>query len=1522
MLKLATLSKLVAGIGQALWPKAKRLKAERGAAADPESVENHIDDFLDEAFQRLGAIHPDHDWWIKALRKFENKLIGNDFINSEHVRKWLTQAQTQDLLKKRTKTAFTGNLPDKKIYSDLISNYVDTTLGSEAEAASIISTIDAILRAGVQAAIRDTGLAVLVQAGNEEILEATRGLHHKVDSLIEASAKESQTKSDAEIIEEWKKEFELASNNLLTWPTNLHGGGWLNRPELDQLIAALKARKCSSTVLLAPAGSGKSSFLATLGKSLQTEHNLPVLAIKSDLLDKEIVTESDLQKHLALSELPSNMLIKLSQQGPVALLIDQLDAIAAYVDLQTGRLNAILNLIRKVGKIDNIHIVLASREFEYEHDVRLKTIDTESLHLASITWEQVKETLDARGIAVAGWPDDARKVLSNPQALNIYLSLNPESGSEPFATYQSMLDALWSKRVNRDEHGISHSHVAYKIANLMAEEESLWLAESRFDNETKSIESLLASGILAKSPKGSIGFAHQTIFEYALARHFAQDKARLASYVLERQDSLFLRPKLWATLNYLRPREENSYNSVFQALWHASSLRKHLRFLLIEFMGQQQSPSDDEKVLMAQALSDENLQIPALRAIAGSSGWFTTFATGHISSAMIENEATANATLPILYASINTDQDLTIDLISNNWLKDANSDDRTLRIVSNATHWSPRLEQLAKQVINRTPFHYFYLDNILATLGANQPSLAIELLRAMLDSQLNRARTQAQELEKPDSPTSFANRPSAKFQALSRSNLWDCLPALASDEPEKFVEAIWPWLLAVYEELSSYSLSNAAISYKLLSSSDFTDTSNDESSAIPPLLEALSKAVGILAKENPSGFQSWKNLAQTCEYCPAHRLIALTLASDPSKHADEALEYLTGDTRRLVLGTLSDTRSTTKMLVAACAPFWNKKQTERFESFVTNWEANEFFLSKEANDRRSALRMFRRLKTTIFAQIPAQNRSDAMNADIREYERSFEHSKSNPPPELRFDSAMSSEAMSRASDNDILNAFLQKQRAIDNQEQPGYDFNGNIPLSLEFAEFAKLEPLRAIKILPNLPPQHCGYTAAITIDALAASGHTAVTSALISALSARGYKGDDFKISATNVTERFIYDSAVIDNELIKTLKHWFDETFTTTAKDEDFEAGAGSDDTTIAISEDVFDLTKSLLRNGTYNGELPTVDVTITSTYILALISRKEYQDASEAFERYLAHSKHPAAWEHLLPTLIKLQTTDTPYTQLSINVLEQVPGLAGKSATAVLLNTLLRDAPEEVRRQLEKWKVHTSEIARGGFGELVLRIASARPELTWANEWLDEIYRDDAMISARAGAAISAVDIWSNPTTQPFATEALEKLLSRGEHGVWEAVFDLFRIIDDLKPEKYTSKLLNIIAERIATAPPLDATCIIPHLTAHMPHDAEALVKISLGLANIWNDKLADPTAPISACSPDLFNLATTLHRTPATRLQGLELFETMTEIDARSAQGILDEIDNRFREAPSPTRRRLRTRSQLRASAQKKG
>ena len=151
------------------------------------------------------------------------------------------------------------------------------------------------------------------------------------------------------------EELLRASGDLLSWPATLPDGERLERPELQKLLQLARENVCSATAIIGVPGSGKSALLATLGQKL-VEQGYPVLAIKADLLDRDISNEADLRDRLDLSDRPGTLLAQLATFRPTFLLIDQLDALAGYLDLRTGRLSALLNLVRRLGRTENVHI--------------------------------------------------------------------------------------------------------------------------------------------------------------------------------------------------------------------------------------------------------------------------------------------------------------------------------------------------------------------------------------------------------------------------------------------------------------------------------------------------------------------------------------------------------------------------------------------------------------------------------------------------------------------------------------------------------------------------------------------------------------------------------------------------------------------------------------------------------------------------------------------------------------------------------------------------------------------------------------------------------------------------------------------------------------------------------------------------------------------------------------------------------------------------------------------------------------
>src|SRR5262249_41541586 len=152
---------------------------------------------------------------------------------------------------------------------------------------------------------------------------------------------------------------------------------------------------------------------------------------------------------------------------------------------------------------------------------------------------------------------------------------------------------------------------------------------------------------------------------------------KLSSYVLERQPSLFIRPKVWAALTYLRAVEPAAYEAELKAIWEAQSLRKHLRILLIDFLGQQSSPLDlEERLLLPELLAGEFRSI-GFRAIAGSKGWFERLEHSAIATTMAQKGDAAWFALPVLSSAWAFASESVLALIEKHWLSRSELDTHT-----------------------------------------------------------------------------------------------------------------------------------------------------------------------------------------------------------------------------------------------------------------------------------------------------------------------------------------------------------------------------------------------------------------------------------------------------------------------------------------------------------------------------------------------------------------------------------------------------------------------------------------------------------------------------------------------------------------------------------------------------------------------------------------------------------------------------------------------------------------------------
>jgi hypothetical protein len=374
----------------------------------------------------------------------------------------------------------------------------------------------------------------------------------------------------------------------------------------------------------------------------------------------------------------------LAASEKVVLPLDQLDALAALVDLPSGRLNVLLNLVREVDDLPNVHIVCSCREFEHRHDARLTAIEADAIQLSLPTWEQVAEVLRDRGVPTDGWPPSFQELLRSPQHLKVFLQwLTDSSERQVFSSYQQMLDDLWAKHVTNPQGPPGRSELVMDDATAMADRESLWVPSALFEDREHLVTRLIGAGILTKAREGAgIDFAHQTLFEHAWARAFARERCSLAEYILARQKGLFIRSTAWAGLTYLRGADPRNYRREFGRLWNRPDLRRHLRHLLIEFLGGVKEPDLQEQAWLFGARSTPDLEGKILSAVRGNAGWFAGLTRNHLPRPMRDGTVNSGLLLGVLIASWPFARNECLALIRQAWLPDPAKDELTWQALS------------------------------------------------------------------------------------------------------------------------------------------------------------------------------------------------------------------------------------------------------------------------------------------------------------------------------------------------------------------------------------------------------------------------------------------------------------------------------------------------------------------------------------------------------------------------------------------------------------------------------------------------------------------------------------------------------------------------------------------------------------------------------------------------------------------------------------------------------------------------
>ena len=1463
---------------------------ERRAGHEPDSVPvDRAELLLDDALRRLGALKRSSSRWAIFWFEIFAWLSLPKALRTQHFRDWISRQDVQSDLKSLTRTAISGAPEDQEARIRLTDIYTIISCGDQSHAKDIMAKVLARLKQSLQGEADDADLAALVQAGVGSIHQRLDSIQGAV-SLQKTQAGEESPPLPAPLdVGTIERAFGVVSQVLLGWPQEIDGK-WIERPELERLYALTTGKESKVTVLLGRPGEGKSAIFARLGAQLAAE-NTALLAIKADQIPRKVETLADLDDWIGCPIPVMEALRRLAAVRRVVVLIDQLDALAELMDQHSGRLSALFRLVGAISNTPNLHILMSCREFEFRNDVRLTTLKAESIVLSPLTWNQVSPLLATHQPDVANWNEEVREVLRTPQHLAVFLThlAGGRQKMPTFSSYQSLLEYVIERRLSQG-YGSQTVETAERIASEMAQEEELWLARNRFEPEfSKELKNLKAAEFLVSSENNlSIAFRHQTLFDFLRARSFLRQKMSLSKHVIvEKQESLFIRPILWSTLHYLRGADRAIYRKEFRHLWEHEGLRVHLRYLLISFLGQAAEPDDEEANWLLPTLDDPILRPKTLHAVIGSEGWFARIRS-RLPSLMTTPVPQAREIVGLLNRAMAYEPDAIFDLIKSYWIEDERYQELVFFVLKDTLSWDASSVEIAAQFADRASMDCFHILHVADQIRQSTPDLAPEVIVRYL---------QAKTRQIDDKAEAALH----EYERLLDSNEdWHGIDKLALQAPRAFVERLWPWLAEVSGRLAQerHPFLNEYRGHHGLS---FLAESGPHRRR--PLIHAIEAAFRAFAETEPEAFLSFVETNKSTEIEVLHHLIALGLEKIASSYSSKVLEYLLEDPRRFAIGDMYDTHKDSGNLISAVVPALGEDDALCLETAIIGWPRYRVIPPEEDHKLHfERLKWTREKRLRLLRRFPKERLSTNGQRHLAEEERALPNTANYDVGSLEMQvvgSPMSSEQMAKATNDQIINLFedLPDDTEWQHPKRRFSHQGGSIQASREFADFAKNDPGRALQIIKQFgvgaQERPAGY-------ALAALGEEAILPerliACIRELEERGFTSEEFKISASRCLREIARRAGGLDDSTCCLLESWLSR-WVPEANEQNTRR--------VETSQTADEQYDSILWGLGSIERLPGGNYPVLDALTLGYLLRKpeSAHDWLAVLERHLLRREDPKVWCAMANYLDRIFRADQ---HRSLSFLErlfnQYPTVLETVAGVRLIERILGKFPDEMfNRILACWisgKWSPGPLAAGESATLKF---CRNPDESEARRQVERFlagadYDPLVVTMVRVGVAHTLVVAWGEPQLRELVTPLLVRLASIENVDIAEALSPVFVKTDPLPPDDFTRRLLEAFLKRPSILNVGSGYFVIERLKGLLREGWNPILVQTVANTLVGNS-MKDTHAARPGDWAGLVEIALTLHRLPETRMAGLDLFERLMGLDVYEVPERLKALDRRF-------------------------
>ena len=1062
--------------------------------------------------------------------------------------------------------------------------------------------------------------------------------------------------------------------------------------------------------------------------------------------------------------------------------------------------------------------------------------------------------------------------------------------------------------------GVSAAAALETLAKKMADSEELWVPKARLETSVlDEIPKLRAAGVVRLGPDNlRIGFEHQTLFEFIRARSFVSGKQTFVEEALARQDGLAVRVVLWGAVNYLRNADWNRYCTETRALITHPDVRLHVKVLVVEYLGTVVDPQREEAGWLCQLLASDTFRPHVMRATERKPAWWALMKHAVLECGASSPLAAWHASW-VIGPALAYDKTFILPSVEAQWLPRMDLDFAIFNLFRDFDDWSRRSCAIIEKLLGRTPFEEMSVCKIAQSISKHHPEAAVRVLRAKLDANLQKARSECSappEALSADASTEaqiarlLSDRSLDPIEKLVRGhNDWYGIDVVAKAAPCQFIEGLWDWV--------------EAVSLNLTSRDDVrSDRYQDEykwgfgGTFMSYLSQALWTAVALFATNDPDAFIEWAKRSARSEAASIHRLIMKGFEVIVSSRPSVVLEYFVTDQRRLAISSFN-TQENVADLIQNLGGALSPVDATTLACAIERWEPIRLADAAD-EDRQEILRLNNLARLRLLRGLPRTllrtETQDELSAQIQREAIPFSPSAGQVGS---VKSSVTVAEMEKMGDSELL-AVLDEY-----SDSRGMDSAGNAGRvgqnAVQFEELAKKEPARIFRTLPLLQPGCHELATAAALSGLSQIKDAPPLQTLDSIHSAvnRGFNSSNFRErlcwSIVKIAEK---TKGLPDRTLDLLIEIARDSALAAPAEAANEQEGSKTllpPFPTLATEKPEKKRPESILwlRVG---GVLPHGSYPALVGMMLGLL-RREPPNYGGWLSRLLEHltlPDAPAVWQALLNHLRYLGGADATNANKFIGELVQkypsiLPTIEGARFVAsshlwftqslfdILLTAIDRSDWEQAQRAV---------------GEILLLRAALSPDDTTAQKRLASA-RDNlasAVGELELGILSSASNTWANPRFRATSHRVIMAAVSNLNAEVSEVIMDAFSGTEGhrIPADSRTTELLRAIAS--APAGYVSSSRVRPFIARlkELLQDSFSPLEIARAVRavlDVFGNDIGNIQSAAYTSSDELMDIAITLQRFPETRAGGTWIFERLIAANAYKIEEAVRSLDRRL-------------------------